>query len=119
VAAAGRHNADELLVLALARGLTVEQAAAEAGVSPRTAHRRLADPAFRPRIAAAQGKAVAQAIGLLADGTIEAARVLRELLGQEQPAVRLNAARTLLQLYPRSTERRGLTGCWNEESGAR
>jgi hypothetical protein len=45
VAHRGRKNADE--ALALASGKSVREAAAEAGVSKRTAHRRLADPGFR------------------------------------------------------------------------
>ena len=43
----GRRRADDQLRLALACGATVEAAAKKAGVSVRTAHRRLTCPAFR------------------------------------------------------------------------
>jgi hypothetical protein len=99
MAAGGRDNADALLVIAFARGLTVEEAATDAGVSERTAYRRKADPEFRRRVADAQREAVAQAVGVIADGTLEAARVLRDLAQHGPPAVRLGAARTLLGLY--------------------
>ena len=46
----GKLKRDDGLVLALARGLTVRQAAGEAGFGERTAHRRLDDPEFRRRV---------------------------------------------------------------------
>ena len=47
----GRKAVDEELLLALACGFTVEQAAARAGVSAGTLQRRLRDPAFpRPQV---------------------------------------------------------------------
>jgi len=46
----GKLKPDDTLVLALARGLTVRQAAGEAGFGERTAHRRLADTEFRRRV---------------------------------------------------------------------
>jgi hypothetical protein len=45
------RSSDELLLSALAAGSTVEEAARTAGVSTRTAYRRLADPAFARRLA--------------------------------------------------------------------
>jgi hypothetical protein len=101
MAARGRHNADVSLAFAVARGLTVEGAASAAGVSPRTAYRRLANPSFRVEVAEAQIRVVEKAVGVLADGTVEAAQVLRELAREGPPAVRLGAARALLQLYVR------------------
>ena len=50
MAGGGRQNADDVLVLALACGATVENAALKAGLSPRTAHRRLANPQFRQQL---------------------------------------------------------------------
>src|SRR5262249_50616068 len=41
---------DETLACGLARGLTVQQAAAEAHMSRRTAHRRLQDESFRQHV---------------------------------------------------------------------
>ena len=43
----GRKNADDAVLLALACGATVAQAAHRAGVSERTVYRRLKDPASR------------------------------------------------------------------------
>jgi hypothetical protein len=99
MAARGRHNADVSLALAVSRGLTVEAAASAAGVSPRTAYRRLADPLFQVEVTEARMRIVEKAVGVLADGTVEAAQVLRELAREGPPAVRLGAARALLQLY--------------------
>jgi hypothetical protein len=44
MAAGGRKSADAALLAALAAGSTVDEAAAMASVSPRTAARRLTDP---------------------------------------------------------------------------
>jgi hypothetical protein len=87
------------LALALAAGLTVDAAAERAGVSVRTAHRRLADAAFRRRVGELRGHMVTRALGKLADGMTEAGDVLRALLGPDTPpAVRLGACRAMLEL---------------------
>jgi hypothetical protein len=95
----GRKNADEALVLALACGATVEQAALKAGVSPRTAHRRLADPAFRSRVQAARDDLVQRTSGMLTASGGEGVKTLLALLKDGVPAAaRLGAARALLEL---------------------
>jgi hypothetical protein len=98
VAVRGRKNADEALALALASGLTVEAAAARAGVSARTAYRRRADPAFQQHAAELRAEMVQRAVGQLADGMADAAARLRELLRAEGESVCLGAARALLEL---------------------
>jgi hypothetical protein len=99
MAGSGRRNADEALALALASGQTVRDAAAAAGVAERTATRRWADAAFRRRVAELRGDMVGRALGRMADGMTEAADVLRALLAADTPpAVRLGAARSLLEL---------------------
>jgi hypothetical protein len=50
MARCGGQNADEALALALAAGQTLRAAAVTVGVSERTAARRWATPAFRPRV---------------------------------------------------------------------
>jgi hypothetical protein len=50
VAGNGRKSADETLLIAIACGATVETAATKAGISPRTAHRRLQTPDFQIRL---------------------------------------------------------------------
>jgi hypothetical protein len=76
----GRKDADEALLVALACGATVEGAARQAGVSRRTAHRRLADPAFLRRLAAARADMVQRATGVLTNGA--SLKVFRPILWQ-------------------------------------
>jgi hypothetical protein len=86
------------LALALAAGKTARDAAEQVGVGERTAARRLADPAFRARVAALRGEMVSRALGRTADGMNEAADTLRGLLKATSETVQLGAARTLLEL---------------------
>jgi len=88
---------DDALVFAVARGLTVRQAAEEAGLGERTAHRRLADPEFRRRVSAVRGELMEQAGGRLSDAATQAVDVLRKLLDSDADTTRLAAARTILQ----------------------
>lgn len=100
-----RHRADQALVVALASGQTVQDAAAAAGVSESTAFRRLRDPDFARRVSLAQGELAARGLGRLAEGMACAADTLRALLGDSTPpAVRLGAARALLELSMRLRE---------------
>ena len=101
----GRRNADEPLALALATGQTLRGGAEAAGIAERTATRRWADPAFRRRVAQLRGDMVQRALGRMAHGMAEAADVLRALLAPAMPpAVRLGAARSLLELGVRLRE---------------
>ena len=94
----GRRNADEALALAVASGQTLRDAAAANGIGERTATRRRADAAFRRRVAELRGDMVGRALGKMADGMADAADVLRQLLAAgTPPAVRLGAARSLLE----------------------
>lgn len=94
----GRTDADDALAVALAAGKTAQEAAAAAGLSERTASRRQADPAFRQKVTDLRAQMVGRALGTLADGMAAAARTLRDLLEWESGAVRLGAARSLLEL---------------------
>jgi hypothetical protein len=94
----GRKNADAALALALASGLTIEAAAEQAGVSARTAHRRLADPAFMERARQAGDELMIQGAGLLAGTMTAAISTLRELLNAESEGTRLRAALALVDL---------------------
>ena len=91
-----RAQADDLLIAALATGQTNENAAAAAGVSARTVNRRLAEPAFKRRIQSLRGELIARALGRVSDGIAAAVDVMRALLGAESEAVRLGAARSLI-----------------------
>jgi hypothetical protein len=95
----GRHRTDEALLTALACGATVEQAARSVGVSPRTVHRRLADPRFRRRLESVRGDMVQRTAGMLTAASLEAVKTLLTLQQGSVPAsVRLGAARAVLEI---------------------
>jgi hypothetical protein len=99
-----RNRGDELLVSALAAGRSVEQAAEAAGVSARTAYRRLADPAFARRLAQARDTLITSALGELVECASEAVATLRALLQAEDERVRLGAAKGTLEQLLRLRE---------------
>ena len=94
----GRRKGDAVLLLALAGGQTVRDAARAAAIGERTASRRLADPDFRQRVGQLRADMVERALGKMADGMAAAADTLRQLLKAESESVRLGAARSLLEL---------------------
>ena len=100
----GRRNADDLLAVELAAGKTLRDAAAAAGIAERTATRRWADPEFRVLVFQRRGDMVGRAVGELTDGMTTAAKTLRELLTCDSLAVRLGAARSLLEIGVRLRE---------------
>lgn len=98
MAHSGRQRADEVLAAAVAAGHTLRDAAKLAGVGERTASRRWAEPGFQRKIVALRAAMVERALGRLSDGMTQAADKLRELLDARSEAVRLGAARSLLEL---------------------
>lgn len=100
----GRHSADDLLAAQLAAGKTVRDAAATAGVSEKTAHRRSADPEFRKKVSGVRAGLIGSTAGILADGMVEAAGALRTLLANSDPNVRHRAAVKLIELGLRASE---------------
>src|SRR5262245_17224870 len=94
----GRRKGDAALVLALASGQTVRDSARAAGVGERTATRRLADADFRRRVIETRAALVERATGQMADAMSAAAEALRKLLEARSEAVRLGAARAVLEL---------------------
>jgi len=100
----GRHNADEVLALALATGQTLRGAAAAAGVAERTAARRWADAGFRARVTELRTELIGRAVGRLADAAATAADALVNLLAGRSEAARLGAARSILELGARLRE---------------
>ena len=89
---------DDALVLALACGLSAEQAAKQAGVSPATAHRRLRDAGFQARVADLRADMLARAAAMLTAAAVESVRTLADLLKPAHgPATRLTAARSILE----------------------
>jgi hypothetical protein len=101
MAGSGRQNADPILIAALLSGATIVDAAERAGVSEQTARRRLRNLEFRARLNAAGDDLVAAAARAIADANGEAVSALRDLLRDGPPAVRLGAARTILEFTPR------------------
>ena len=94
-----RKKADDALLLALACGASVDQAARQCGLSSRTVYRRLAEADFRHRLQALRGDMVSRTAGTLTAAAGEAVRTLLELLrSTASAAVRLGAARAVLEL---------------------
>ncbi|MBX9677756.1 MAG: hypothetical protein K2X38_03250 [Gemmataceae bacterium] len=89
----------ELFIAALVCGASVEAAARKAGISRRTAFRRLKDQRVVQRLKTARLEVVKRAAGLLAAGSLEAVKTLMELLAPGvAPATRLGAARAIIEL---------------------
>ena len=92
-------KSDEPLVLALACGAGVEAAARQCGLHERTVYRRLEDPAFRARVQEARAEMLKRSAGLLTAAAGESVRTLLSLQKESAPpAVRLGAARAVLEL---------------------
>jgi hypothetical protein len=104
VAHRGRLNADEALAAALAAGQTMRDAATFAGVSTRTATRRLAEAGFRKRVAELRAEMIQGALGRLNDAMLAAADTLKVLLTATSENVRLGAARAVFELSCRVKE---------------
>ena len=94
-----RQRGTHALVNALACGATVAQAATKAGVSQRTAYRRLAEADFRQRLQTLQAEMTQRAADLLLASTVQATKTLLDLLAATTPPrVRGAAARDILEL---------------------
>jgi hypothetical protein len=110
MASNGRRNADDALLLALACGSTVENAARKAGVGERTVYRRLKEPDFQQRLREIRADIVQRTAGALTAASMEATRTLIDLQNPETPpAVRLGAARAILELSMKVRESAELT----------
>jgi hypothetical protein len=93
-----QKKGDPELLLALACGASMESAARKAGISIRTAYRRLENPEFRRRLQALRAEMVQRAAGTLIAAALEAIKTLLVLLQPPNTgAVRLGAARTVLE----------------------
>ncbi|HEV3339638.1 MAG TPA: hypothetical protein VG125_04760 [Pirellulales bacterium] len=95
---------EDELILALAAGATVREAAEQAGIGERTAHRRLADADFRRAVSRARGRMFDAALGRLASLACKAAGIFERLMGSDQPSVARRAAKAVLELGPRLRE---------------
>lgn len=104
MAGSGRPAGDNKLILALAAGATVRDAAEQAGVGERTVYRRLADTDFRRAVSEARGRLFDAALGKLAGIAAKAAGTLERLMESDKPNVALGAAKAALELGPRLRE---------------
>ena len=98
MASNGRHRADETLIASLATGASIKEAAAQAGVGERTAHRRLNDPSFRQQLVETKGRMLETVSAKLSSSAGAACEELERLLKKaKSESVRLAAARVILE----------------------
>ncbi len=93
VSSSGR---EDKLILALAAGCSVKEAARRAGITARTAFRKLGDHEFRRRVTETRAQIFERTAARLAALTLSAVSTLRKLLDAEAEPVRLGAARAIL-----------------------
>lgn len=92
------QDSDELLVAALARGLTHEDAAQQAGISRSTVTRRMAIGDFRERVNNARRELLTRSAAMLAESIATAIETLKKLMSEsESETVQLGAAKAILQ----------------------
>ena len=88
---------DDQLFQALVSGCHIENAAAVAGISVRTAYRRLADPVFKQQLQDARQSLRESILAKLSDAGHDAVGTLWELMqNADDEGVRLRAAKAVL-----------------------
>jgi hypothetical protein len=111
MAGSRRDKSDAALLASIFAGHTVAEAASQAGIGERTAYRRLDDPPFRAELLDLRRRLLDETVEEMAGAAVEAARTLRALLGDgEPPAIRLGAARAVLELGIRLRDQTELSG---------
>ncbi len=103
-----REHQDEILIVALAAGRSDEEAAALADCSARTVRRRRREePAFARQVSIRRADQVAALTGRLLTHSHRAVEAIAAALDDDDPRIRLQAARLLLgtaDRFRRSTE---------------
>ena len=95
----GKRTKNQQLLMALACGATLENAARQCGLSDSTTRRRLQEPAFRQQLQELRADMLQRAAGVLTAAATEAVKTLVILQNPVTPAaVRLGAARAVLEL---------------------
>ncbi len=90
---------NEVLLISLACGSTIDAAAAKAGLSKRTVNRRLEDPAFRQQLQEFRANMLERASAMLGAAAMEAVKTLLGLMERTIPhSTRLGAARAVIEL---------------------
>src|SRR5260370_20952764 len=95
-----RKGTDQALLQALGCGATVENAARKAGISERTAYRRLDNPVFVEQLNQLRAEMVQRTAGMLTGAGFGAVKTLVDLQQDAAvpPAVRRGAALDVLEL---------------------
>ena len=106
--ATDRRKGESALIAALAGGASVVDAAAAAGISEATAHRRLRESEFRRRVDEVRAEILLGAMAQLSAATTGAVETLTSLLVAESESVRLGAARSILDTALRWREQADL-----------
>lgn len=96
-----RAAGDEVLLDALASGLSYIEAGELAGVSARTARRRVSDAPFATELARRRAARVSDVTGMLLVGSDRAVQVLLEALESGVTGERLRAAELVLNMSRR------------------
>lgn len=105
----GRAGGDTRLVVELAGGATVADAATAAGMSESTAYRRLRDAEFRQLVDEARSEMLSRSVSRLTAASVDAVDTLRALLGSEMDFARLGAARAILEVGLKYREQHDLS----------
>lgn len=95
-----KRSATEVLAIGVASGMSLADAAKQAGIKYITASRRAADPAFRQRVEKLRQSMTDQALGRLTKD-MTAADTVSALLADPAPQVRLAAAKAILDYRSR------------------
>lgn len=103
--ASSKQRIEAILLVSIACGATVENAAAKANVTTKTVQRHTSDPEFQRRLRELKDGMVKRAAAMLTAAAMEGIRTLTALLDRENPpAVRLGAARAIIELGVRLRE---------------
>ena len=105
MAGKSRHNRDDAIVEALARGECQTATARQVGCSVTTIRRRLDDPAFRNRVERFRAEMLDAVAGKLGANVEQAVTTLTSLMAEAMPpVVRLGAARAVCDFALRIRE---------------
>ena len=97
-----RQQSDHAILMALACGATIENAAIKAGVGPATVNRRLNDPVFAKKLQDVKSGMVNRTAAILTAAASESVKTLLELQSPNAPpGIRLGAARAIIELGAR------------------
>ncbi len=88
---------DMPLIVALAAGRSIRDAAKDCDISETTCYRRLADPGFCRELSRVRSELWGAALNKLADGSTQAAAKLIQLLDSDDERLQLAAAKAILE----------------------